>query len=299
VSAISITGTAGSPESSPQAGTAERAQPRRRHWYRQPALVAGLAIIGVILFLVIAAPLLASFNPNAQNLNATLQGFSSQHLLGTDQEGRDTFSRLLYGGRVDLQVAFIAVLFPFVLGTILGSVAGYFGGWVDIIIMRLVDIVVAFPFFVLVIALVFVLGPGERSIYIAITLVGWVSYARIIRGEILVAKRQEYVLAAQSGGLSNLRIMGRHLLPNVITQAIIYAMSDIVQDILAIVTLSYLGLGIQPPTADWGTMISDGQNFLTTHWQLTTIPGLAVVVTGLGLSLIGDGLADLLRPGQS
>ena len=191
------------------------------------------------------------------------------------------------------------MLFPFVLGTILGSVAGYFGGWVDIIIMRLVDIVVAFPFFVLIIALVFVLGPGERSIYIAITLVGWVSYARIIRGEILVAKRQEYVLAAQSGGLSNLRIMRRHLLPNVITQAIIYAMSDIVQDILAIVTLSYLGLGIQPPTPDWGTMISDGQNFLTTHWQLTTIPGLCVVVTGLALSLIGDGLADLLRPGQA
>ena len=191
------------------------------------------------------------------------------------------------------------MLFPFVLGTILGSLAGYFGGWVDIIIMRLVDIVVAFPFFVLIIALVFVLGPGERSIYIAITLVGWVSYARIIRGEILIAKRQEYVLAAQSGGLSNLRIMRRHLLPNVITQAIIYAMSDIVQDILAIVTLSYLGLGIQPPTPDWGTMISDGQNFLTTHWQLTTIPGLCVVVTGLALSLIGDGLADLLRPGQA
>ena len=299
MSAISIAGTAGSPESSPQAGIGERAQPRRRRqWTRQPALIAGLAIIGVILFMVIAAPLLTSYNPDAQNLTAALSGFSSHHLLGTDQEGRDTFTRLLYGGRIDLQVAFIAVLFPFVLGTILGSLAGYFGGWVDIIIMRIVDIVVAFPFFVLIIALVFVLGPGERSIYIAITLVGWVSYARIIRGEILVAKRQEYVLAAQSGGLSNLRIMGRHLLPNVITQAIIYAMSDIVQDILAIVTLSYIGLGIQPPTADWGTMISDGQNFLTTHWQLTTIPGLAVVITGLGLSLIGDGLADLLRPGQ-
>jgi peptide/nickel transport system permease protein len=297
VSAISITGT-GSPESAPRTGTAERAQPRRAHWYRQASLVAGLCIVGVILFMVIAAPLLTSYNPNAQNLNATLAGVSSHHWLGTDQEGRDTWTRLLYGGRVDLQVAFIAVLFPFILGTILGSVAGYFGGWVDIAIMRLVDIVVAFPFFVLIIALVFVLGPGERSIYIAITLVGWVSYARIIRGEILVAKRQEYVLAAQSGGLSNLRIMGRHLLPNVITQAIIYAMSDIVQDILAIVTLSYLGLGIQPPTADWGTMISDGQNFLTTHWQLTTIPGVAVVITGLGLSLIGDGLADLMRPGQ-
>jgi len=298
VSVISLPAGAGSPESSPQAAAAERAQPRRHRWYRQPALMAGLVIIGLILLAVIAAPLLTSYNPDTQNLNATLAGISSHHLLGTDQLGRDTFSRLLYGGRVDLRIAFIAVLFPFVLGTILGSVAGYFGGWIDLIIMRLVDIVVAFPFFVLIIALVFVLGPGERSIYIAITLVGWVSYARIIRGEILVAKRQEYVLAAQSGGLSNLRIMARHLLPNVITQAIIYAMSDIVQDILAIVTLSYLGLGIQPPTPDWGTMISNGQDFLTTHWQLSTIPGLAVVVTGLGLSLIGDGLADLLRPGQ-
>jgi peptide/nickel transport system permease protein len=298
VSAISLSAGAGAGDSAPQAAAAERAQPRRHHWYRQPALIAGIVIIGLILLAVIAAPLLTSWNPDTQNLNATLEGFSAHHWLGTDQEGRDTFARLLYGGRVDLQVAFIAVLFPFVLGTILGSLAGYFGGWIDLIIMRLVDIVVAFPFFVLIIALVFVLGPGERSIYIAITLVGWVSYARIIRGEILVAKRQEYVLAAQSGGLSNLRIMGRHLLPNVITQAIIYAMSDIVQDILAIVTLSYLGLGIQPPAADWGTMISDGQNFLTTHWQLTTIPGLVVVVTGLGLSLIGDGLADLLRPGQ-
>jgi peptide/nickel transport system permease protein len=277
----------------------ERAQTRKAGWYRQPALLVGLILLAVIVAMVIAAPLLTSYNPTTQDLNATLTGPSAHHLLGTDQLGRDTWSRLLYGGRVDLQVAFIAVLFPFILGTILGSVAGYFGGWVDLVIMRVVDIVVAFPFYVLIIALVFVLGPGERSIYIAITVVGWVSYARIIRGEILVAKRQEYVLAAQSGGLSNLRIMGRHLLPNVVTQAIIYAMSDIVQDILAIVTLSYLGLGIQPPTPDWGSMIANGQNFLTTHWQLTTLPGLAVVVTGLALSLIGDGLADLLRPGQS
>jgi peptide/nickel transport system permease protein len=295
VSAVPISPSAGAP----QTAAAERAQPRRTRWYRQPALMAGVVITGVILVLVIAAPLITSYNPDAPNFSATLLGPSAQHWLGTDQLGRDTWTRLLYGGRVDLHIAFLAVLFPFVLGTILGSLAGYFGGWVDLVSMRLVDIVVAFPFFVLVIALVFVLGPGERSIYVAITLVGWVSYARIIRGEILVAKRQEYVLAAQSGGLSHVRIMARHLLPNVITQAIIYAMSDIVQDILAIVTLSYLGLGIQPPAPDWGNMIFSGENFLTTHWELTTIPGLAVVVTGVGLSLIGDGLADLLRPGQS
>ncbi len=287
------------PESVLMPAAQERAQPRpARRWYRQPALIAGLVILGIIVVMAVAAPLITSYNPIAQNLNASLLGPSAQHLLGTDQLGRDEFSRLLYGLRNDLRIAFIAVLLPFCIGVVMGSVAGYFGGWVDMIIMRLVDIVFAFPFYVLVIALVFVLGPGERSIYVAITLLGWVSYARIIRGEILVAKRQDYVVAAQSGGLSSARIMARHLLPNVITQAIIYSMSDIVQDILAIVTLGYFGLGIPPPTPDLGSMINDGQNFMTTHWQLTTFPGLAVVVVGLGLSLIGDGLADLIRPGQ-
>ena len=303
MSAIPLTPEPGLPGAVPPAAApgarAERGEARRaRRWYTQPALMSGIAIMTIVLVLAIGAPLFTSYNPNAQNLNATLLGPSAHHLLGTDQLGRDTWTRLLYGMRLDLRIAFLAVLFPFTLGTILGSVAGYFGGWVDTVIMRAVDVVVAFPFYVLVIALVFVLGPGERSIYIAITVVGWVSYARIIRGEILVAKRQDYVTAARSGGLSNLRIMRRHLLPNVITQAFIYAMSDIVQDILAIVTLGYLGLGIPPPTADLGSMINDGQNFLSTHWQLTTIPGLAVVLVGLGLSLVGDGLADLLRPGQ-
>jgi peptide/nickel transport system permease protein len=298
VSALSVPEQPGLPE--PVLIPAERAQPRAaRRWYRQPALIAGIVITGIIIFLAAAAPLLTPYNPIGQDLSASLLGPSAHHLLGTDQLGRDVFTRMLYGLRTDLRIAFIAVLFPFILGTVLGSVAGYFGGWVDSVIMRVVDVVVAFPFYVLLIALVFVLGPGERSIYIAITLVGWVSYARIIRGEILVAKRQDYVQAARSGGLSSLRIMGRHLLPNVITQAIIYAMSDIVQDILAIVTLGYFGLGVPPPTPDLGSMINEGQNFLTTHWELTTFPGLAVVIVGLGLSLIGDGLADLIRPGQA
>jgi len=288
------------PEPALTAGPAEHAQPRQaRRWYSQPALLAGIAIMSLIVAIALAAPLLAAANPIELNLPSALQSPGSAHLLGTDQFGRDIFARLLYGLRLDLEVGCLAVLFPFTLGTVLGCLAGYFGGWVDTIIMRAVDIVVAFPFYVLLIALVFVLGAGVRSIIIAITLVGWVSYARIIRGEILVAKRQDYVLAAKSGGLSSLRVIGRHLLPNVITQAIIYAMSDIVQDILAIVTLGYFGLGVPPPTPDLGSMINDGQNFLTTHWQLTTIPGLAVVVVGLGLSLIGDGLADLIRPGQS
>jgi peptide/nickel transport system permease protein len=268
----------------------------RRRWYRTPSFVAGILIIGTIIALCLLAPVLTSHSPTDQDLNHILQGPSSKHWLGTDQLGRDEFARILYGGRVDLRVAFLAVLFPFLLGTTLGCIAGYYGRFMDTGIMRLVDIVVAFPFYVLVIALVFALGPGARSIYIAITLVGWVSYARIIRGEILVAKRQEYILAAQAAGFRDFRIIVRHLLPNVITQAIVYAMSDIVLDILAIVTLGYLGLGIQPPTPDWGGMIADGQAFLTTKWELSTIPGIVVVITALGLSLIGDGLADLLRP---
>jgi peptide/nickel transport system permease protein len=273
----------------------EQAAPRRAAWYHQRTLIAGIIITGLLVLVAVLAPVLSAYNPNVQNIGANLLGSSAQHWLGTDQLGRDELTRLMYGARVDLKVGFIAVLFPFILGTFLGSVAGYFGGWLDVVIMRLVDVVVAFPFYVLIIALVFVLGPGERSIYIAITAVGWVSYARIIRGQILVAKQQDYVLAARSGGLPNFRIILRHILPNVITQAIVYAMSDIVQDILAIVTLSYLGLGIQPPTADWGSMIAGGQDFLTTHWELATLPGLAVVLTGFGLSLLGDGLADVLR----
>lgn len=268
-------------------------RPKRR---RSPSLIAGIAILMVILGLALAAPLLTRYDPIKQDPNHALLLPSAQHLLGTDQLGRDVWARMLYGARIDLEVGFLAVLLPFCLGSAVGCIAGFFGGWIDLVAMRAVDIVLAFPFFVLVIAMVFVLGPGTSSIYIAIMIVGWVSYARIVRGEILVAKRQEYILAATALGYSRRRIVLRHLLPNVITQAIVYAMSDIVFTILAIVTLGYLGLGVPPPTPEWGSMISDGQMFLTTNWQLSTIPGIAVVITGLGLSLLGDGLADLLRP---
>ena len=268
----------------------------RRRWYRTPSFVAGVSILGLIVLAALLAPLITKYNPTDQDLLHTLSGPSSRHWLGTDDLGRDVWSRLVYGARTDLRVAFLAVLFPFTIGTGVGLVSGYFGGWVDTVTNWLVNIVVAFPFYVLIIALVFALGPGARSIYIAITIVGWVSYARIVRGEVIVAKRREYVLAAQAGGLSTRRILLRHLLPNTITQAIVFAMSDICLDILAIVTLGYLGLGIQPPTPDWGRMIADGQTYLTTHWELSTFPGIAIVIAALGLSLLADGLADLLRP---
>jgi peptide/nickel transport system permease protein len=276
--------------------TAGRARGFRTRWYRTPSFVAGLSILAVLIAMALLAPVLAKHDPIEQDLQNILSGPSADHWLGTDQLGRDVWARLLYGARTDLKIGILAVFFPFLIGTFLGCLAGYYGRFTDTLIMRLVDVMVAFPFFVLIIALVFVLGPEVRNIYIAITLVGWVSYARIVRGEILVAKRQEYVLAAQAAGFGDARIIGRHILPNVITQAIVFAMSDIVLVLVAIVTLGYLGLGVQPPTPDWGTMIADGQNFLTTEWQISTVPGLAVVVTGLALSLIGDGLADLLQP---
>jgi peptide/nickel transport system permease protein len=268
----------------------------RKRWYRTPSFVAGVSILGLIVLAAAIAPLITNYNPTDQDLLHTLASPSSKHWLGTDDLGRDVWSRLVYGARTDLRVAFVAVLFPFCIGTAIGLVSGYFGGWIDTVTNWLVNIVVAFPFYVLIIALAFALGPGTRSIYIAITIVGWVSYARIIRGEVIVAKRREYVLAARAGGLSTVRILLRHLLPNTITQAIVFAMSDICLDILAIVTLGYLGLGVQPPTPDWGRMIADGQTYLTTHWELSTIPGIAIVIAALGLSLLADGLADLLRP---
>jgi peptide/nickel transport system permease protein len=278
------------------AEVAEHTGARPARWYRSRTLVAGGAIVGAFVLVALLAPLAGRYDPVHQDLQNTLAPPGGAHWLGTDQLGRDVWARLVWGTRTDLQVAFLAVLFPFCIGTILGSIAGYYGGWADSLIMRLNDIVVAFPFYVLIIALVFVLGPGVRSIYIAITIVGWVAYARIVRGEILIAKRLDYVAAARAAGLSDLRLIVRHLMPNVITQAIVFAMSDVVLDILAIVTLGYLGLGVPPPTPDWGSMIYEGQTLITSDWMLSTIPGLTVVLVGLGLSLLGDGLADVMRP---
>jgi peptide/nickel transport system permease protein len=269
-----------------------------RPWYRNGTLVTGLVIVGLLVLVAVLAPVLAPYDPIKQDLQSALQSPSGHHWLGTDKYGRDVLSRLIWGARVDLRVGFLAVLIPFVFGSVMGALAGYFGGWFDAIVMRIVDVFFAFPFYVLVIVLVFVLGAGEKSIYLAIAAVSWGSYAKILRGELLVAKKQDWVVAARLGGMSHARVLGRHITPNVLSQALIYGMSDIVMDILAIVTLGYLGLGIAPPTAEWGSMILDGQEFITTQWQQATIPGLAVVVTSLGLSFLGDGLSDQLSPGR-
>jgi peptide/nickel transport system permease protein len=275
-------------------GVAEERRPGRLGWTRNRTLVAGIALLALLAAMFAAAPLLASHSPTSQDLLHVLAPPSAAHPLGTDELGRDVWARLLYAGRIDLALGIAAVIAPFLLGTLLGLLGGYLGRWVDVVIMRALDVVVAFPFYVLVIAVVFALGPGVKSIFIAITAVGWVSYTRIVRGEVLVAKRIGYVQAARAAGLSTPRILARHLTPNVLTQALIYAMSDIVLTILAVVTLGFLGLGVQPPTAEWGGMMQTGKDFLSIRPLLVTAPGIAVVLTGVALSLIGDGLAAQL-----
>ena len=270
---------------------------RRRRPRNGPLLIGG-ALLGVIALACIAAPLLTPYDPIAQNIvNQGLPPFSPGHPLGTDAPfGRDVLSRMLYGGRVDLLIGFGGTGVTILVGTLVGLIAGYFGGRLDAVLMRIVDVFFAFPFLVLVLAIIAMLGPSLFNLFIAIWAVGWVSYARIIRGETLVAKQQEYVLAARALGYNPVRIMVRHILPNVFSAALIFSMADAVGNILLGAALGYLGLGVPPPSPEWGAMIADGQNYMVTAWWVPTVPGLAAVLVGVALSLIGDGLADRLRP---
>jgi peptide/nickel transport system permease protein len=263
---------------------------------RSPTLIIGAAITLCLVTVAVLAPLISPYQPDHQDLYNILSGFSSKHLLGTDELGQDELSRLIWAARTDLRVGILAVIFPFCFGTIMGTLAGYRGGWLDTVVMRAVDVLIAFPFYVLVIGLIFVVGTGITGIYVAFAVVDWVVYARAVRSTTLVVRESDYVAAARTGGLPDWRILWRHVLPNTITQAVVYLTNDVVLVIVAVVTLGYLGLGVQPPTPDWGTMISSGQEFITTHWSLSTLPGIAVLITGMGFSLLGDGLADVLRP---
>jgi peptide/nickel transport system permease protein len=265
-------------------------------WMRNRNLLLGLAIMGALLLIAICAPLLTPYQPQKQNYDITLQGPSLQHPFGTDNFGRDILTRVIYGARIDLRVGAIAVIAPFLIGVVLGCLAGYFGGWIDSVIMRCVDIVQAFPFIVIVVAIVAVLGPGLNNMFIAVALTAWIVYARLVRSEILVVKHKEFVLAARVLGMRDRRVIWRYVLPNVITASIVYAMADIALYIGLAAALSFLGLGAKPPEPEWGAMITEGQAYMTTAWWMSVFPGLAMVLTGIGLSLIGDGLADVLRP---
>ena len=257
--------------------------------------VAGAAILGISLLLAFFPSLFAPYDPLVFDYGAVLQGPSLAHPFGTDNFGRDVLSRTIHAYTLDMQIAVFATITPFVLGTAVGAVVGYAGGWAETIFGRVVDAVITFPFLVLVIAIVSVLGPGIGNMYIAIGLVGWVFYARIVAAEVKVQKRLDYADAGRAMGYTHMRIVFRHLLPNAITPAVVYWMTDMALAILLGSSLGYLGLGAQPPAAEWGVQIADGKNFMATAWWISVFPGIAIVVTGLGFSLLGDGLAELLR----
>jgi peptide/nickel transport system permease protein len=257
-------------------------------------LYIGAALCLFWIVVAVAAPWLAPYDPIAQNLAATLEPPNATHLLGTDNFGRDILSRIIWGTRLDLQMGVFGVVFPFLIGTTIGVAAGYAGGIVDVLLMRLLDVTISFPFFVLIIAIVAVLGPGLISFYIALALVGWVSYARLVRSRVIVLKQAEFVMAARSLGYSGLRIAFRHILPNAIMPAVVFSVSDAVLDIVLGSSLSYLGLGIQPPTPEWGLMIAEGQTFIATAWWMTSFAGLAILLLATGFSLLADGFAEKL-----
>ncbi|MBO6509123.1 MAG: ABC transporter permease [Roseibium sp.] len=263
---------------------------------RKPGFMAGAAIIGASTTLALFPQVFAPHDPNFIDYLAVRQPPSWQHPFGTDLLGRDTFSRVIWAYSVNMQMAVLATVFALTIGVIVGALVGYYRGIADMIFGRVVDAIITFPFLVLVIAVVAVLGPGLINMYIAITLVGWVYYARLMRAEVISQMSNDYASAGIVMGYSDLRIIFRHLLPNAMTPIVVYWMTDMALAILLGSSLGYLGLGAQPPQAEWGVLIAEGRNFITTAWWLSLMPGIAIVLTGLGFSLIGDGLADLLRP---
>ncbi len=268
-------------------------------WSGKGSLIAGGILLLLLCIACLGAPLFTKYSPtDIDALNPLAPMFAKGHPLGTDEFGRDVLSRVLYGGRYDLAIAFGATTLTLVVGTLIGLLAGHVGGRTGTIIMRIVDLFFAFPFIVLVIAIIATLGASLLNLFIALWVVSWVSYARIAHGQTLSANRYGYVIAAKALGFSHLRIMFRHLLPSVLPGVLIFAMVDAVGNVLLGASLGFLGVGIPQPTPEWGSMISEGQNFLLSNWYLSIMPGLALVVLGVALSLIGDGLSDLMRPAR-
>jgi peptide/nickel transport system permease protein len=263
---------------------------------RSRSLQIGGLMLGVLVLATVLGPVLLPFDPLAVDFGQALLPPGAPHWFGTDDLGRDVLSRVIAATHTDLQIAFMCVLIPFLIGSTIGLISGYAGGVIDVVLMRLVDILWAFPFYVLVIAIVGSLGPSIGNMYLAFALVAWISFARIVRGEVLVLRRQEYIQAALVLGYSHGRILLRHVLPNAITPAIIFMMSDVVLTILAVTALGFLGLGIQPPTPEWGVMIAEGRNFIFDGWWGSLFPGLAIVYVGVTFNFLGDGLDDVLRP---
>jgi len=283
--------------------------PEERQWVmtlkrlaRRRTALFGLAVVAVVILSAVGAPLVTVFDPIEQDINQRLKepgwrnAAGQAHLLGTDHLGRDILARIIYGSRVALVVGLSAVLISGVLGMVIGLVSGYFGGKVDDFFMRLADVQLAFPFILLAIAVIGVLGPSLRNIIVVIGVSSWVVYARVVRGEVLSIREREFVQAAIALGSRDGRVVLHHVLPNAFTPWLVVATLDMARVIVIESALSFLGLGVQPPTPTWGGMLADGRVYLSTAWWLATFPGLAILVTVLGINLLGDGLRDTLDP---
>jgi peptide/nickel transport system permease protein len=270
----------------------KRARHNRMLW-------VGTTLIMIFVVIAVLAPVIARHDPIAMDLDVKLQAPSSAHWGGTDNFGRDVMARIFYGARISLLSALAAIAISVVLGTAIGLVSGYMGGWLDIVVQRLVEVAMAFPGLLLALAIVAVLGPGLMNVMLAVGLGGVPGYIRLVRGEVLSARNREYVEAARALGASDRRMMLLHVLPNILSPIVVVATLGTAGAILATASLSFLGMGAQPPTPAWGTMIAEGQSFLYNAWWMPTMPGVAIALCVLGFNLFGDGLRDLLDPKTS
>ncbi len=265
-------------------------------WRRNNLAIIGTVIIVLFLLIAALAPLLAPYSPSAQNLPNKLQAPSWEHPFGTDEFGRDILSRVLYGSRIALQIVFIVTLISGILGVIIGITAGYYGGVIDEVLMRLTDMFLAFPRLILAMAIAAMLGPSIVNAIIAISLVQWTQYARLARAEALRVKGQPYIESIRSMGASNLRIIFLHILPMSISPVLVQLTLRMGTVIITASTLGFLGLGAQPPSPEWGIMVSDGRSFLIDQWWISIFPGIAIALIVFGFNLLGDGIRDMLDP---
>ncbi|WP_050033803.1 nickel transporter permease [Halorubrum halophilum] len=259
----------------------------------------GVAVVSVLFVVAVFGPLVSPYSPTEQNLVNQLEAPSLIHPLGTDQLGRDVLTRLLHGARLSLGIAVAVTTVRLVIGTAVGLVAGYAGGWIDEALMRLVDTLLAFPGIVLALVIAGILGPSLVNVMLALAVVGWASYARLVRSSVLSLREREFVTAARLLGRSRIHVTVRHLIPNIAAPVVVLATLDLGGVILGIAGLSFLGLGAQPPTPEWGTMLASGRTYIRQAWWLVNAPGVCIMITVLGFNVLGDSLRDRLSPAQS
>ncbi len=267
-----------------------------RQFGKERTAIVGVAIIVIFGLMAVFAPVVAPYEPLQQDISASLAPPSAEHYFGADKLGRDIFSRMVFGARISLATGLGVVLLASVVGTLVGMVAGYAGGWWDEAIMRVTDIFFAFPSLILAMAIAGALGPKLQNALIAVAAVSWPVYARLVRGQVLILRERDFVQAARAIGTGHRMILARHLFPNTLSPLLVQASFDMGTTILAVAGLSFIGFGAQPPTPEWGVMISEGRNYITTHWWLTFFPAIAMLCAVAGFNLVGDGLRDVLDP---